>query len=466
MPPKLALLLFSSFVIYILVRDLINRREAVSIATVIPLIWVLIMGSRMVSYWVSLDASKDVSMYSEGSPLDRTVFLVLIVWGVIILLRRPLDWSTIVAQNKAIFLLFGFFLLSVLWSDFPFVAFKRWIKNIGNIVMILILMTERSPQESIKSILTRTGYVLIPFSVLIIKYFPEYGRFYHIHTYEMMVSGVAGNKNALGVTVMVVLIYFIWMLIERIKNREFVKPKQDVAIELLIIVMAIWLLDLANSATAQMSFFIGLFVLLTVELPLIKKTIANLRWNFLGLLSISLPFVWLSFNSLVNTVLDAAGRDDTFWGRVELWKDLIDMGSASPVVGAGFASFWLGPRMAELWSKYWWGPTQAHNGYVEIYLDLGVVGLVLYASAILLSFKYIEKLLNAQFAFGKLRLAFFVLPFFYNITEAAVNGLHLVWFMWLLTMFETHNYYSRHDRSNARIFDRIKQLRHAGVASS
>jgi len=43
----------------------------------------------------------------------------------------------------------------------------------------------------------------------------------------------------------------------------------------------------------------------------------------------------------------------------------------NPWIGAGFESFWLGPRLNKLWAQYNFMPNQAHNGYIEIYLNLG-----------------------------------------------------------------------------------------------
>src|SRR5204862_7228275 len=67
-------------------------------------------------------------------------------------------------------------LISIVWSDFPFVASKRWIKILGHPIMALVVLTDPSPQEAVRRLFKRSAYFLAPMSILFIKYFPQYGR--------------------------------------------------------------------------------------------------------------------------------------------------------------------------------------------------------------------------------------------------------------------------------------------------
>ena len=66
--------------------------------------------------------------------------------------------------------------ISILWSDFPFVAFRRWIKASGDFVMVFVLATDPVPVRAITTAIKRSGYILIPLSLLFCKYYPELGR--------------------------------------------------------------------------------------------------------------------------------------------------------------------------------------------------------------------------------------------------------------------------------------------------
>ncbi|MFX1590782.1 MAG: O-antigen ligase family protein, partial [Promethearchaeota archaeon] len=143
----------------------------------------------------------------------------------------------------------------------------------------------------------------------------------------------------------------------------------------------------------------------------------------------------LQFDSMLSLAVGFTGHEETFWGRVALWKGLLNM-STNPLLGSGFESFWLGDRLAEIWENYWWHPNQAHNGYIEIYLNLGLIGLFLLIGVIVSGYKKICKVLLINFDYGRFQMAFLIIATIYNITEAAFKGLGLVWFIFLTIAVE------------------------------
>ena len=112
----------------------------------------------------------------EGSPLDAWFYFALIAAGFCVLNKRQVRLSEIVRNNAwlIVFLLYCF--ISIVWSDFPFVAFKRWIKILGHPIMALIVLTEPDPEEALIRLMKRCAYVVVPVSILFIKYYPELGR--------------------------------------------------------------------------------------------------------------------------------------------------------------------------------------------------------------------------------------------------------------------------------------------------
>jgi hypothetical protein len=88
MASSLAFFFFAVFIFWLFVNDS-KRRQGISAALWIPLLWLSIIGSRFISTWLG-SQSEDVL---EGSPLDRMVFLVLIVAAFIVLFKRRVDWE-------------------------------------------------------------------------------------------------------------------------------------------------------------------------------------------------------------------------------------------------------------------------------------------------------------------------------------------------------------------------------------
>ena len=104
--------------------------------------------------------------------------LVLLFLGVAILVSRSFRWGDFFARNRALTVYLLFALVSVLWSDFPFAAFKKWFRDFGNYAMILVVLSDPHPLEASRTLLRRLGYLLIPLSVALIKYFPALARQY------------------------------------------------------------------------------------------------------------------------------------------------------------------------------------------------------------------------------------------------------------------------------------------------
>jgi exopolysaccharide production protein ExoQ len=429
MNPEVALLICILFILYLFKIDY-SHKSGVSIALWIPTIWMMITGSRMVSLWFYHDGySITPGDYLEGSLFDRNVFLTLIVISAFILNKRKIKWSKIFHSNSLIFLFLFYCGISILWSDFQFVSFKRWIKEIGNLIMVLMVLTDRDPVEAIKTMIRRCAYVLIPLSVVLIKYYPLLGRKYHRYSGALTITGVTTNKNNLGLLCLVCGLFLLWDIVSMWRNKNVSIDKEEMFVQLLILIMVLWLLIKSNSATSLICFIIGICLFTCLGMPFIKRNI-----KFIGLymfLSILIVITIGFLFDVVQIIIPTFGRDMTFTGRTELWKDCINL-AGNPLIGTGYNSFWLGDTMEQLWDKYWWHPTEAHNGYLETYLELGLIGLFLLIGVIFFIFRNIRKELISDFEYGSFRILFLFIAILYNFTESAFKGMHLMWFVFLL----------------------------------
>src|SRR4029077_4051991 len=133
----------------------------------------------------------------EGSPLDACFFLALAIAGFYVLSNRQLQFSEIVSKNGWLIAFFLYCFISIGWSDFPFIAFKRWIKIFGHPIMALIVFTEPDPDEALRRLMKGWPYVVVPVSILWIKYYPELGR--DVDDWgETVNTGITLGKNMLG----------------------------------------------------------------------------------------------------------------------------------------------------------------------------------------------------------------------------------------------------------------------------
>jgi O-antigen ligase len=141
----------------------------------------------------------------------------------------------------------------------------------------------------------------------------------------------------------------------------------------------------------------------------------------------------LLFLDLGPELLGAVGKDPTLTGRTELWGFISDL-VQDPLLGSGFESFWLGDRLAYLAQIYWWRPNEAHNGYFEVYLNLGWIGVTLLAVVIVTGYRKIVGGLYRDADGAGLRAAFFVATLVYGLTEAAFRVMSPIWFVFVLAI--------------------------------
>src|SRR5271157_3986863 len=209
MPPRVASIIFAIGIagLFYIDRDAKTR---LSKALWIPAVWLFLIGSRYVSVWLGM-APTDMTAYSEGSPIDRAVFMVLLFAGLGVILNRIDRVSALLMKNVPILLFLFFCLLSILWSDFPLVAFKRWSKAIGDVVIVLIILTEPDPMSALRRLITRLGFLFFPLSILFIKYYPELGRVL-TQGWVHEAVGVAMQKNSLGEICSIYGLGFVWCL--------------------------------------------------------------------------------------------------------------------------------------------------------------------------------------------------------------------------------------------------------------
>jgi exopolysaccharide production protein ExoQ len=174
----------------------------------LPVTWIGVVCSRSVSEWLGI-APTGANVQYEGSPIDAAIFGVLLVAAIGVLIARSTRTRVLLVSNWPILLYFFYCLLSVSWSSNSDISFKRWIKAIGDFAMVLIIVTDRKPVIALARLISRVGFVILPASVLFIKYFPLLGRGYTPDGAPMN-TGVSTNKNMLGVALLVISLCTLW----------------------------------------------------------------------------------------------------------------------------------------------------------------------------------------------------------------------------------------------------------------
>jgi exopolysaccharide production protein ExoQ len=418
------------YVVGILALFALGRERGVrtSPAIWLPVVWLMIGGSRNVSEWLQMSGPTGSDRYLEGNPLDRNILTTILALGVIALIGRRREVASFVKANPAVFLFFAYCGVSVFWSDYPGVALKRWFRALGDMVMILIVLTDPQWLTAIKRFLARAGYVLLPVSVLLIRYYPDLGRGYSRWTGKMSWTGVATDKNALGMICLILGLAAAWRFVLARRRPKGGERTRLLIAEAAVVAMAVWLLLKADSATAIACFALAGALMTLASWSSIARKPVVLHLLVAGVLSLALGALFLESSGLLAYV----GRDATLTGRTDIWPIVLGM-TTNRVVGSGFESFWLGDRLDKMLGIYA-SINQAHNGYLEIFLNLGWVGIGLLALVMLTGYGRIVAAVRQHEETGSLRLAFFVTAVIYNVTEGGFKMMHPVWITFLLAV--------------------------------
>ena len=428
LPPSIASCLTVAFIIFLFRRD-VRERPDVSGALWLPLIWFVITCSRGLSLWLNifgLPVSGATSV-EEGSPLDAWFFLILIAAALYVLSNRGVRLSEIVGNNQWLTIFLLYCLISIIWSDFPFVAFKRWIKILGHPIMALIVLTEPNPKEAVIRLMKRCAYVVVPVSILFIKYYPELGRAFEPWSGFAINTGITTDKNALGADCLILGFFFFWYLLQTWKTERSTSRRNELWLIAGFLIGIWWLFSQAHSATAVTSLFIGALVIVFVGIRSIDKRFIG---TYMLAALVLLIIAELTFG-ISGRFSEGLGRGSGLSGRTVLWTELLKL-DTNPILGTGFESFWLGKRPEQLKGVFYFIPNQAHNGYLETYLTLGSIGVFLLLGLFVATFRKIRLELFRNFEWGRYRLGFLAAVILYNWTEAAFKTLNPIWFVFYL----------------------------------
>src|SRR6266446_4609222 len=427
LPPIIASFLTVAFIVFLFRRD-IRERPNITGALWLPLIWLVIPCSRAVSQWLNifgLPVSGAVSV-EKGSPLDALFFFVLIAAGFCVLLKRQVRLSEIVRNNGWLiaFLLYCF--ISIAWSDFPFVAFKRWIKILGHPIMALIILTEPNLEEALIRLMKRCAYVVVPVSILFIKYYPQWGRAFDVWG-TLMNTGITTNKNALGGDCLILGFFFFWHLLRTWQTERNTWRRNELRLIAGFVIGIWWLFSQAHSATSFISLLIGALTVVFVGTRSINK---NFTGTYMLAALVLVAAAELAFG-ISGGLSETLGRGSELSGRTLLWARLLAL-RTNPILGTGFESFWLGERPQRLEGLFYFIPNEAHNGYLETYLTLGLIGLFILIALIIATFWKIRLELFRNFEWARFRLGFLAAMVAYNWTEAAFKTVSATWFIFYI----------------------------------
>ncbi|MCC5635516.1 O-antigen ligase family protein [Nostoc sp. CHAB 5844] len=313
---------------------------------------------------------------SEGVPNYPLIQLILMVIYIITFCLLVLRWKKVVyvlSKDKFIWLLVALAGISVFWSSIPELTRARSIALAGTTIFGLYLATRYTLKEQLQLFAWMFGIAIV-FSCLFAVALPQYGLMAGLHAGAW--RGIYNHKNVLGKIMVPSIFIFLCLAFNDKKNRFLLWCG---------CILSIILLILSTSKSSLLNFVLllgalGIYQVFRWQLNFMMPAITGLATIGFGIK------IWLSANA--DRLLASVGKDATLTGRTDLWPLVLDKIWERPLLGYGFGSFWYGweSEAASIWYASGWSPPNAHNGLLDLFLDLGILGVTIYLLAFCLNF--------------------------------------------------------------------------------
>jgi exopolysaccharide production protein ExoQ len=353
------------------------------------------------------------------------IFLALILAAGVILIRRRNVLSAFIRANRGIYILYAYMLLSVAWSIYPEVSLKRYIKMCGCLMMAFLVASEENPSKALEHVFRRYVAVCLALSLFYVKTDRSIGYMISVHGDHFM-AGIANHKNDLGILGVYALTFLV---IRALRNWPTINY-----LDTALILVNAYFLSRARSTTALVLAFFGVALILGL------KAVGSFRRVALVIvisLIVALPILVITMNSPGSVVSGAffssTGKDATLTGRIPMWKDLIRFGRKDLVLGSGYESYWA-RYYKEIWAKWTFLPISAHNGYVEVLLNLGFLGFTIVIYVISRALSLLSSKDSLSRPNGHWILVILILFIISNLTESWLICMSLGWNLFLMAL--------------------------------
>lgn len=355
-----------------------------------------------------------VDIYSLDLSINAKISLLIYFITFILLGVRWKRALVVFSGNVLLWLLIGVFCFSYFWSINPSQTLRFSVYAMGTTGLGLYLATRYSLVEQMR-LLTWTYGVLLISSILLAVAIPQYGIMSGVH--EGALRGVFTHKNQFGAFMAPGGVMF---LLNALRGDRYSWLYWG------LLVLNCGAMVMSQSATALGTFAVMLLLCLTYRI---------FRWRYEVMLSAILAITIIGFIGLIvvagyigsDSLLSSIGRDATLSGRTYIWQYVWDQIQLRPWLGYGLAAFWngydgpsgyvqLAMRIAIIY---------AHNGFLDIWLSIGLLGLSIFAisfvSTTVRSLALLRKTNSPEGFWPLLFLTYILLS---NLTEGTISNLN------------------------------------------
>jgi O-antigen ligase len=315
------------------------------------------------------DEKMDLNDVSTSNPIAQIINITLFLTACIAIIPKIKDVGKLILREKVLTIFLLWCLLSVFWSEFSFVSFKRYFQLLTAFVVFLSILVHTTSVNDLVRFLKGI------FSVFIILSFISVFTIPGAKDTEGMWRGLATSKNHLGQASLTAALVFLLSI-----KRAGIIQKVFLVV---MIIISMALLGGSDSSTSLLTFCFIIFIWMLFAIDdylknlKIGRTFSITVFTILVLLVISAS---LFAPEYVKDLFALQGKNMTLTGRTDLWKDMMVEINHHLYLGAGYQGYWVvdNNKVLLLYNKYIWMPQQSHNGYLDMINETGLIGIILF----------------------------------------------------------------------------------------
>jgi exopolysaccharide production protein ExoQ len=338
---------------------------------------------------------------------NQIVYLFLFFSSLVILANKFDKVLSLIKSERYLSLFVLVCLLSALWSDYSLLSIKRSFQLFVIFLVIIEALVNIEPNILLKQL------KIVVSLYLFFNLFAGLRIGAAIDPIFQTWRGIEVQKNHLAQT-------SLYCLLSSIVFFSFDKTKLAKQYDSVLVFISVFLIYKAHSSTAILVLAMIVFVGLIFQFESVFSKFgfgrSLLALIFLFLLGFTLIFLIFS-SEIFSLIPGYFGKDMTLSGRSDIWKFVWDDIEKRLLLGYGFATYWImGSSRLEIFADLFEGfqVNQAHNGYLEIMLQLGVIGTIFF---LFLMAAYVYRMFKVN---SNLAILIFVSIFTLNYTESAL----------------------------------------------
>jgi exopolysaccharide production protein ExoQ len=310
--------------------------------------------------------------------------------------------------------------VSVVWAMEPDVSARRLILQLLFLSAITLTIVTIKDRQRVLSDITIVLFVTAILNLIAVVVRPPT---------PIGHAGIYGQKNVLGYAAALMLLIGVSNVLFR---RMWFR-----LIGIFLVVSGVLLVIVSQSKTS-----LGLAVIAPALAMVLLWTAVTFRVD-LGLLSAvlvgMLSLCWIVatqvFEISIDDLLYFLLHDSTFSGRIYIWEFVGRYIDQRPFLGHGYNGFWsIGPATPALHQNNFISLLQqAHNGYLDILVELGYLGLTIFLVGTVMVISAVGR--SPGWSFHERLLMFSLLLFIllHNLMESSIfRSAHLVWLFYVL----------------------------------